>query len=107
MTGSSRRVRSRKPCVCGPFAVICQRTIVLLHICRPVLMSKCPCPSGFVFQLAEAFGATDVTETLSIAGTLASLDEYWSSELCFKMVSRGRTVEKSLRLLALAATPHG
>lgn len=43
---------------------------------------------SFLSQLAEAFGATDVTETLSIAGALGSLDEYWSSELCFKMVSR-------------------
>lgn len=47
--------------------------------------------SRFFVQLAVAFGATDITETLSIAGTLASLDEYWSSELCFKMVSRMHT----------------
>lgn len=43
---------------------------------------------GLVSKLVGAFGVPDVTETLSIAGTLASLDEYWSSELCFKMVSR-------------------
>eukprot|EP00903_Cladosiphon_okamuranus_P017316 g15955.t1 len=49
--------------------------------------------SGVCTQLAEAFGATDVTETLSIAGTLASLDEYWSSELCFKMVDAVRDPE--------------
>lgn len=36
--------------------------------------------------MVEAFGGTDVTATLSIAGELASLDEYWASELCFKMV---------------------
>ena len=36
--------------------------------------------------MVDAFGGTDVTATLSIAGELASLDEYWASELCFKMV---------------------
>ncbi|CAN0335437.1 unnamed protein product [Ectocarpus sp. 12 AP-2014] len=48
---------------------------------------------GLCTQLAGAFGATDITETLSIAGTLASLDEYWSSELCFKMVDAVRDPE--------------
>ncbi|CAM9702799.1 unnamed protein product [Pylaiella littoralis] len=48
---------------------------------------------GLCTQVAGAFGATDVTKTLSIAGTLASLDEYWSSELCFKMVDAVRDPE--------------
>ncbi|CBN74371.1 expressed unknown protein [Ectocarpus siliculosus] len=48
---------------------------------------------GLCTQLAGAFGATDITETLSIAGTLASLDEYWTSELCFKMVDAVRDPE--------------
>lgn len=49
-------------------------------------------------QLVEAFGGTDVVSTLSIRGELASLDEYWASELCFKMVSRVNTTLVPARL---------
>lgn len=37
-------------------------------------------------QLVEAFGGTDLTASLDISGQMVSLDEYWASELCFKMV---------------------
>lgn len=40
-------------------------------------------------QLIEAFGGMDLTVSLNISGQLASLDEYWASELCFKMVRVG------------------
>ncbi|CAM9147700.1 unnamed protein product [Ectocarpus sp. 12 AP-2014] len=63
---------------------------------------------GLCTQLAGAFGATDITETLSIAGTLASLDEYWSSELCFKMVDAVRDPEGARAELGIpgALTSH-
>ncbi|CAM9895660.1 unnamed protein product [Ascophyllum nodosum] len=48
---------------------------------------------GLCTQLVEAFGGTDVTATLSIAGQLPSLDEYWASELCFKMADAVRDPE--------------
>lgn len=48
---------------------------------------------GLGQQLVKAFGGKDVSASLSIVGQLASLDEYWASELCFQMLDAVRDPE--------------